>query len=117
MAAACAATVAEAPIDTVDVAGYVHAGPVCPVAQVPPDPACDDRPVVGAELLVLDSVGEVVAEIITDSEGAFIVALPPGEYLLVPQPVAGLMGTAEPTPFRAAATTPFLDVAYDTGIR
>ncbi len=45
-------------------------------------------------------------------------ALPPGDYLLEPQPVEGLMGAAAAAPFTVSsdAVTP-LDVAYDTGIR
>ena len=42
----------------------------------------------------------------------------PGDYTLEPQPVEGLMGTAQPMPFTVAdGAVTWLDVAYDTGIR
>lgn len=100
------------------VTGYVHAGPMCPVESVPPDPACDDRSVAGAVILVINSVGVTVAEPVTDEDGRFTVALDPGEYRFVPQAVDGLMGTA---PEQIVVVTESgaapLDFAYDTGIR
>jgi hypothetical protein len=100
------------------VAGVVTAGPACPVAQDPPDPACADRPVVGAVLEVRRPDGTLVAAAQSDGTGRFAASLPPGEYLLVPQPVEGLLGTAAPQDFVVegqAVTT--LMVSYDTGIR
>jgi len=102
-----------------EVTGYVHAGPVCPVAQDPPDPACADRPVAGATLLAVDAAGVTFGETRTDAAGRFTMALPAGTWTLVPQPVEGLLGTAPPLEFvldRDAAPIE-LDVAYDTGIR
>jgi hypothetical protein len=116
-AASAAPTV---PAGAISVTGHAHAGPVCPVEKVPPDPACADRPVVGAVLVVRNSAGAEVARATTAADGTFSVALAPGDYVLVPQPAAGLMGTAQPLPFHVqgegAAPAP-LDVAYDTGIR
>ena len=104
---------------TISVAGRVHAGPVCPVEQ-PGDPACADRPVAGAVLVVTDAAGLEIARATSAVDGSFSVLLAPRDYVLVPQPVDGLMGTAQPQPFRVAAggapPAP-LDVAYDTGIR
>lgn len=115
-----AAPTTPAPAGAITVTGRVHAGPVCPVEKVPPDPACADRAVAGAVLVVTTAAGAEVARATSAADGTFSVALPPGDYILVPQPVAGLMGTAQPLPFRAqadgAAPAP-LDVAYDTGIR
>jgi hypothetical protein len=88
------------------------------VAQNPPDPECDDRPVADAALLVVGGDGATLAEIRTDAGGQFEVTLPPGAYTLVPQPVEGLLGTASPQEFTVGpASGPDLDVAYDTGIR
>jgi hypothetical protein len=101
---------------TVEVTGYVHAGPVCPVEQSPPDPACADRPVEGAVMFVTGLGDTLVAEAVSDGEGTFVVMLPPGTYRLVPQPVEGLLGTAPAQEFMATVGTT-LDVAYDTGIR
>jgi hypothetical protein len=108
------------PAGLIDVTGFAHAGPTCPVEKVPPDPACADRPVAGAVLVVTTAAGAEVARALSAADGTFRVAVPPGDYVLVPRPVAGLLGTAQPVPFRAvadgAAPAP-LDVAYDTGIR
>ncbi|MEE8330592.1 MAG: hypothetical protein V3R84_02390 [Acidimicrobiia bacterium] len=100
-----------------EVSGYVHAGPTCPVMQDPPDPACDDRGV-AAVLLVVDELGAEVATVRTSSDGAFSLKVPPGRYSVVPQPVEGLLGTAEPLSFEVVAEpVTDLDLAYDTGIR
>ena len=100
------------------VSGYAHAGPTCPVEQDPPDPACGDRPVAGAVLIVHTATGVVVAEVATRSDGTFTLTLPPGSYTLVPQPVEGLMGTAAEQDLLVVNTSRTgIDVSYDTGIR
>ena len=101
------------------VTGVVLAGPTCPVVQEPPDPACDDRPVAGAEIVVIDANGDEVARAQTDDAGAFQVALPAGEYQLVPQPVEGLFGTpaALALVVRDHEDSGPLTILYDTGIR
>jgi hypothetical protein len=100
------------------VSGYAHAGPICPVVHDPPDPACEDRPVAGAVLVVRAAAGATIAEITTRRDGTFAVTLPPGRYTLVPQAVEGLMGTAAEQDFRVVgAPLAGLDVSYDTGIR
>lgn len=102
-----------------DVSGRVHAGPTCPVSQ-PGDPACADRAVAGAVLVVTSKAGAEVTRATSGADGTFRIALPPGDYVLVPQPVAGLLGTAQPIPFQVPGdgTAPAaVDVAYDTGIR
>lgn len=102
----------------VGVTGAVHAGPTCPVSQ-PGDPACADRPIAGAVLVVTTTAGAEVARATSAADGTFSVALAPGDYILVPQPVTGIMGTAQPIPFHVAGGSPppALDVSYDTGIR
>lgn len=95
------------------------AGPTCPVVSDPPDPDCDDRLVEGAEIVVQDEAGAQVARITTDADGTATVNLPPGRYVLVPQPVEGLMGTA---PSVSVILVSGVDaepvvIAYDTGIR
>lgn len=106
------------PVDVYSVAGYVHAGPICPTVQNPPDPACEDRAVDGAVLAVYDADGDFVMDVESNADGSFAFELPAGTYTLVPQPVEGLMGTAGEQTFTVLATgTADLDVAYDTGIR
>ena len=109
---------APLPMDT-GVRGTVVAGPTCPVVTDPPDLACADRPVADAELVVTTFAGDEVARTTSDADGAFAIALAPGVYRLEPQPVDGLMGTAEPVEFTVewGMLIPELVVCYDTGIR
>ena len=86
---------------SVVVDGLVHAGPICPVEKVPADPACADRPVAGAVLIVTTAAGVEVARATSAADGTFRVTLPAGDYILVPQPVQGYIGTASPIPFHA----------------
>ena len=101
------------------VTGVVTAGPTCPVVTDPPDPACADRPVAEALLVVTTLEGAEVARATSDAEGRFELSLAPGRYRLVPQPVEGLMGTAARFEFSVELGVPTaeLGVSYDTGIR
>ncbi|MCU0482790.1 MAG: carboxypeptidase-like regulatory domain-containing protein [Chloroflexi bacterium] len=102
------------------VAGRALAGPVCPVVSDPPDPACSDRPVPGAEVVVRDAGGAEVARATTAADGTYAIALSPGDYSVVALPVEGLMGTPEAQPVTVPADleTPVqVDLVYDTGIR
>ena len=102
-----------------DVSGVVTAGPTCPVERYPPDPNCAERPVAGAELVIVDSDGNEVARATSGEDGTFTIRLAPGSYRLVPQPVEGLMGTAQPVDFMVEVGQPVTDlqISYDTGIR
>lgn len=104
---------------SVEVAGVAVARPVCPVETASPDPACVPRPVIGAEIAVRDTAGNVVGRASTDGDGDFSLALAPGTYRVEPQPVEGLMGTAEPFELVVEVGEPVTDlqVVYDTGIR
>ena len=105
---------------TYAVAGHAVAGPVCPVEPADAKPGqCDPRPVAGAVLLVTDDAGHDIVTLTTGQEGGFTTTLPAGIYTLTPQPVAGLMGGAEPVAFDVSVTDHPTDlvVVYDTGIR
>lgn len=103
---------------TYAVSGSAHAGPTCPVETNPPDPACADRPVSGALLVVRNAAGAEVAQVRTSDDGSFSVSLAPGTYTIVPQAVEGLMGTApEVSVIVVDGPVADLDIAYDTGIR
>jgi len=97
--------------------GHVVAGPTTPVFR-PDDPACADRPVSGALLLLEPLDGQPAETLVSDSDGHFRKSVPPGRYRLVPQPVKGLVGTAAPIEV-ALLEGVEVDVAfsYDTGIR
>jgi hypothetical protein len=108
---------APAPDATLHV--VVVAGPTCPVVSDPPDPACADRPVDGAELVVLGEDGAEVARAVSDADGLTSIGLPAGSFTVVPQPVEGLMGTAAPVEIVIVLDDDPepLTVVYDTGIR
>jgi hypothetical protein len=96
--------------------GRVLAGPTCPVVTLN-DPSCNDRPVVGATILVLNANGTEVARVLTDAAGRYEVTLPSGPYTIEPQPVEGFMHVAEPVAVTVDAGVASVDLAYDTGIR
>ena len=104
-------------VETQRVSGYVHAGPTGPVAQFPPDPACEDLPVAGAVLVVTTETGKELQRVESDGAGRFEFGLPSGSYSIVPRPYDGLLGTAPAQEFVVEARPIELDVAYDTGIR
>jgi hypothetical protein len=99
--------------------GVAMAGPTCPVQTEPPDPSCADRPVGGAVIVINDESGSEVARVTTAADGTFSLDLEPGSYVLVPQPVAGLMGTAAPIEVAVPEVGDLepLAIGYDTGIR
>ncbi len=98
------------------VRGTVTTGPTCPV-QMPGDSACADRPVSGALLVALEGTREV-GRTTSRVDGTYSLALPPGLYVIVPQPVKGLLGTANRSMVTVdAGAWVELDFVYDTGIR
>jgi len=105
---------------TPTVTGTVRAGPVCPVER-PGDSGCAPRPVAGATIVIELTSGGEAARVTSAIDGTFSVRLPAGAYRIVPQPMAGLMGTAQPmslTVQAGGATIPTpIDIQYDTGIR
>ncbi|HYN48944.1 MAG TPA: hypothetical protein VER83_08765, partial [Candidatus Nanopelagicales bacterium] len=103
------------------IAGLAHAGPVCPIEKNPPDPACADRPVAGAGVIIRDSAGRAVGQATTNPDGTYLAAVPGGgTYVVEAQPVEGLLGTPAPVEVvvpDGAAAWAAADLAYDTGIR
>ncbi len=96
--------------------GTVLAGPTCPVVTQN-DPACDDRPVPGITVLVLDAGGSEIARLVTDSAGHYVVTLPSGIYSIEPQPVKGILRNATPVAVTVSQGFVTVDLQYDTGIR
>ena len=96
------------------------AGPVCPVEQDPPDPACAPRPVAGAGIFVQPGDGRdiIVTQGATGADGTVQLRLQAGDYIVVGGEVEGLMGLPEPmTVTIAAGQTVTITLTYDTGIR
>lgn len=110
-------TACASPAGTITVSVVVVAGPVCAVVTDPPDPACADRPVEGAELVVVDRNGRTVVTARSDTAGRVSLALEPGSYVVRPKPVAGLIGTPDEIPLVVDRSTAPLTIGYDTGIR
>ena len=106
-----------APAEMTEVPITVVAGPTCPVVTDPPDPACADRPVEGAELVILGADGRQVASVRSDAAGLVNVDLAHGSYLVRPQAVDGLMGTPAEVELVVGEGPVGLTVSYDTGIR
>lgn len=69
--------------------------------------------------MVVDANGEEAARTASAADGTFALALPPGRYRIVPQPVQGLMGTASALDVAVGIGEDpgELTIAYDTGIR
>jgi len=97
--------------------GKATAGPVCPVERVPPDAACQPRPVIGAVVVVEDASGREVGRATTGSDGTYRVAVPPGTYTVRPEKTVGIMRAPAPQPVTVTKGLTVLDLAYDTGIR
>jgi hypothetical protein len=99
------------------VTGSVLAGPTCPVERVPPDAGCSDRVVSGAEVIFVDDMEQQVGDVVSDVDGRFSVVLPAGKYVVSPQPLLGLLGTAPPQAILIADADIAVTLRYDTGIR
>lgn len=66
------------------IVGTVRIGPICPVEQFPPDPACSPTPEMfgRVRILIWSSEGRLLRDIPLDSQGNYAVALEPGTYLV-----------------------------------
>jgi hypothetical protein len=108
----------EAPVAQGTIDGRAMAGPVCPVARIPPDPGCADRPVPGATVIIRDASGAEVGRATTDPNGRFSIQLPPGTYEVAGDRQAGLLGgPSSVTTTVEAGQHVEVTLSYDTGIR
>lgn len=105
-------TPAPAPAES-GLEGLVTIGPGCPVQQL--DTPCPDAPF-QATLAVLDASGAAIAQVQSDEQGYFKIALPPGTYTLQPQG-----NKIQHAPEQAVTVTAgqFISVTvlYDSGLR
>jgi hypothetical protein len=117
---ACTAGASSSVAGKVSVHGTATAGPTCPVER-PGDSSCAPRPVAGATIVVRTGAGSEIARLTTAADGTFSIDLAAGDYRLVPQPVEGLLGTADQVTVTVPASgSPVPDeilIRYDTGIR
>jgi hypothetical protein len=118
--AACTPALPTPTDETGEIEVHVVAGPVCPVETVPPDPACEPRPVPGAHVFVSPGDGRevVVAEGTTDADGIVHMSLPPGAYVVSGSEVERLIGLPAPTTVTVdEGQRVVVTLEYDTGIR
>jgi hypothetical protein len=109
---ACAST--PTPAADTGVEGQTLLGPMCPVVRL--DQPCPDRPY-QATLTVLNPAGKKIAQVQTDVNGLYRLALLPGDYIMHPES-PNVMPHAQDQPFVViAGQFTKLDIAYDSGIR
>jgi hypothetical protein len=96
------------------VQGVVQAGPQCPVESL--DSPCPDRPFPGR--VRATGIDGAIAEVSTDDQGRFRLALAPGTYVLIVVAATGSPPTAVPqtVQVKAGAFTQ-VTLEVDTGIR
>lgn len=101
------------PVDS-GIQGQVTIGPTCPVVREGLD--CADKPY-QASFTVLTPAGDKVTQFQTDANGAFKIALAPGDYILHPESANVMPYAAEQTFVVLAGQFTQLSVTYDSGIR
>lgn len=113
--AACSSSINDSSL-TSGIRVRVFVGPMCPVVQSGTE--CPDQPY-QATLTVLDSSRRELKKFETDQNGIYSLKLPPGRYILRPEPPEGM-----PMPFASEQTFEVrsdqiteLVVNYDSGIR
>jgi hypothetical protein len=96
--------------------GSVILGPTCPVEQVDQPPCLTPYP---AELVVRSKDDSTeVARVRAAADGSFELRLPPGDYVVWPEPGENGLPAAQPVDVTVVAGQfEELQINYDTGIR
>jgi hypothetical protein len=103
--------------------GKISIGPICPVETIPPQPQClptRDTYNAYATAVWTSDKKNIVAPIIPNLDGSYLIDLPAGDYILdyATARTNGVGGSNLPTAFSIAdKETLTLDVSIDTGIR
>jgi hypothetical protein len=97
--------------------GLVLAGPACPVEQE--GSPCPDTPLAGAPVRISPAEGGEATTLESGEDGRFRAELPPGQYVVEPQPLAEPLPAPGPAQDVTVQAGSFADVTitYDTGIR
>jgi len=115
LVAACGPSAASAPPNT-GIRGIVTLGPTCPVERVG-EPPCV-TPLAATLAVTSAEDGSVVARVSSGPDGAFQVDVPPGDYVIVPEPGGDPFPVGQPVEVTVeAGGYTEIEVAYDTGIR
>lgn len=113
--AGCGSSSPSAPPAT-GIRGIVTLGPTCPVEQVGQPPCVE--PLAATLAVTSAEDGSVVARVDSGADGTFTVDVPPGDYVVVPEPGADAFPFGQPVEVTVVAGTyTEIEVAYDTGIR
>ena len=117
LAVACAGPGSSSPgtFDT-GIEGIVTIGPTCPVES--PDMRCDDEPY-AAELFIVKRGSKILVErVLSAGDGRFGVAVPPGDYTVVPATRESGPPTAAPVDVTVKAhAIARVTIRFDSGIR
>ncbi|MET1232482.1 MAG: hypothetical protein ABWY52_06495 [Candidatus Limnocylindrales bacterium] len=113
--AGCSPSAASAPPNT-GIRGIVTLGPTCPVQQVDQPPCVE--PFAATLAVTSAEDGSVVARVDSGADGTFTVDVPPGDYVVVPEPGGDPFPLGQPVEVTVAAGAySEIEVAYDSGIR
>ncbi len=110
----------ETPSSPSGIQGTVVLGPTCAGAESTPG-ANDPVPCVtpySAQLVVLDGENAVVGRVTSSADGAFVIELPPGDYIVAPATGTDSYPIANPVSVTVVnGQFAHIEVNYDTGIR
>ncbi len=110
-----AASTQPSPALTSGIRGIVLLGPTC--AAQPADASPCVTPY-AAELVITDDNGSTVGKVMSGVDGHFEIALPPGNYQILPTPATGGVPFAIPVPVTVVADDyADVEIDYDSGIR
>jgi hypothetical protein len=113
--AACGSSTVTAPPNT-GIKGVVTIGPTCPVEQVGQPPCV--APLAATLAVTSADDGSVVARVTSSDDGTFSVDLPPGDYVIVPEPGGDPFPVGQPVEVSVeAGSYAQVEVSYDSGIR
>jgi hypothetical protein len=113
--AACAES-GPTPVADTGIKGVVTLAPTCAVEQPGQSPCV--TPYVATLAITNADDGKVVARVTSKGDGTFQVTLPPGDYVIAPQPGGDPFPVGQPVAAHVdAGAFTEVGVAYDTGIR
>jgi hypothetical protein len=116
LAAGCAGGAGQTTRPDTGIRGMVLLGPTCPVEEAGGSPCLTP---LAAELVVRSKDGSTeVARVASGADGRFELALPPGEYVIWPEPGENGFPVAQPLDVTVTAGMfTELEINYDSGIR
>ena len=97
--------------------GRIVLAPICPVEQIPPDPACAPVPYETTVTVSKSGTERILATVATDKQGYFSINLVPGMYVLTPKGGSVLPSCNEVVVEVFPDLFAYTDISCDTGIR